>query len=129
MWLGQEPDPRPWGMQDETRASEGAALLAPWEMKSLPRGGHVRTSPGVDPAWWCWNQREPSHPRPGARACGACLASRRESEPGAGLGWQGRPVITLARLHDREAEVPGSRADGRAFLCGDGSPARRWRLL
>ena len=59
MWLGQEPDSRPWGMQDETRASEGSAPLAPWEMKSLPRGGHVRTSPGVDPAWWCWNQREP----------------------------------------------------------------------
>lgn len=25
-----EPDPRPWGKQDETRTSEGAAPLAPW---------------------------------------------------------------------------------------------------
>ena len=37
MWLGQEPDPRPWGKQDETRTSEGAAPLAPWEMKSAQR--------------------------------------------------------------------------------------------
>ena len=59
MWLGQEPDPKPWGMQDETRVNEGAAPLAPWEMKFFPRGGQVRTSPGADPAQWCWNQREP----------------------------------------------------------------------
>ena len=76
-----------------------------------------------------WNQTEPSHPRPGTQACGVCSASSRKSEPGSGLGRQGRPIITLARLRDREAEVPGSRADGRAFLCGDSSSAWRRRLL
>lgn len=57
MWLGQEPDPRPWGKQDETRTSEGAAR-APLGDEVRPRGRQVRTSPGVNPAR-CWNQREP----------------------------------------------------------------------
>lgn len=51
----------------------------------------------------------------GPRARGAHSARRRKSEQGTGLGQQGRLVISLARLRGWEAEVPGSRADGRVF--------------
>ena len=51
----------------------------------------------------------------GPQARGSHSARRRKSEQGTGLGQQGRLVISLARLHDWEAEVPGSCADGRVF--------------